>query len=331
MTSAAEPYIKLFGITFHIDRVAFTIPIGDGYNIYWYAIIIAAGLLLAMAYAFRRAPQFGIDKDRMLDVVLVSFIAALVGARAYYLIFDGKPITSVGDIFAVRNGGLAIYGGIIGAFLAGFIMCRVRKVKVLAMFDLAALGFLIGQGIGRWGNFINQEAYGTHTDSIFGMTGSIIGDDPVHPCFLYESFFCLLGFLLLHLVSKKRKFDGQIITLYMIWYGVVRFFIEGLRTDSLKIGILRISQIVSFVAVVAGVIFYFVLLARAKRLKAETGDYSGLFGDYDGGEDEAAETAEAEEPDGGVSDESAETAEENGVDNIDNNTESEDEENGDDN
>ena len=331
MTSAAEPYIKIFGITFHIDRVAFTIPIGDGYNIYWYAIIIAAGLLLAMAYAFRRAPQFGIDKDRMLDVVLVSFIAALVGARAYYLIFDGKPITSVGDIFAVRNGGLAIYGGIIGAFLAGFIMCRVRKVKVLAMFDLAALGFLIGQGIGRWGNFINQEAYGTHTDSIFGMTGSIIGDDPVHPCFLYESFFCLLGFLLLHLVSKKRKFDGQIITLYMIWYGVARFFIEGLRTDSLKIGILRISQIVSFVAVVAGVIFYFVLLARAKRLKAETGDYSGLFGDYDGGEDEAAETAEAEEPDGGVSDESAETAEENGVDNIDNNTESEDEENGDDN
>lgn len=331
MTSAAEPYIKIFGITFHIDRVAFTIPIGDGYNIYWYAIIIAAGLLLAMAYAFRRAPQFGIDKDRMLDVVLVSFIAALVGARAYYLIFDGKPITSVGDIFAVRNGGLAIYGGIIGAFLAGFIMCRVRKVNVLAMFDLAALGFLIGQGIGRWGNFINQEAYGTHTDSIFGMTGSIIGDDPVHPCFLYESFFCLLGFLLLHLVSKKRKFDGQIITLYMIWYGVVRFFIEGLRTDSLKIGILRISQIVSFVAVVAGVIFYFVLLARAKRLKAETGDYSGLFGDYDGGDDEAAETAEAEEPDGGVSDESAETAEENGVDNIDNNTESEDEENGDDN
>lgn len=325
MTSAAEPYIKIFGITFHIDRVAFTIPIGDGYNIYWYAIIIAAGLLLAMAYAFRRAPQFGIDKDRMLDVVLVSFIAALVGARAYYLIFDGKPITSVGDIFAVRNGGLAIYGGIIGAFLAGFIMCRVRKVNVLAMFDLAALGFLIGQGIGRWGNFINQEAYGTHTDSIFGMTGSIIGDDPVHPCFLYESFFCLLGFLLLHLVSKKRKFDGQIITLYMIWYGIVRFFIEGLRTDSLKIGILRISQIVSFVAVVAGVIFYFVLLARAKRLKAETGDYSGLFGDYDGGEDEVKEL------DGGVSDESAETAEENGVDNIDNNTESEDEENGDDN
>lgn len=325
MTSAAEPYIKIFGITFHIDRVAFTIPIGDGYNIYWYAIIIAAGLLLAMAYAFRRAPQFGIDKDRMLDVVLVSFIAALVGARAYYLIFDGKPITSVGDIFAVRNGGLAIYGGIIGAFLAGFIMCRVRKVNVLAMFDLAALGFLIGQGIGRWGNFINQEAYGTHTDSIFGMTGSIIGDDPVHPCFLYESFFCLLGFLLLHLVSKKRKFDGQIITLYMIWYGIVRFFIEGLRTDSLKIGILRISQIVSFVAVVAGIIFYFVLLARAKRLKAETGDYSGLFGDYDGGEDEVKEL------DGGVSDESAETAEENGVDNIDNNTESEDEENGDDN
>ncbi len=281
--NGTETFIKIFGITFNIDRVAFTLPIGDGYPIYWYAVIIATGLLLAMIYGFYRAPKFGIDKDAMFDVVLASFIVSLIGARAYYLLFDGQPITSIQEIFAVRDGGLAIYGAVIGAFATGYIMCRIKKVNVLAMFDLGALGFLIGQGIGRWGNFVNQEAFGTPTDSIFGMTGSRIGDIPVHPCFLYESFFCLIGFLLLHFISRKRQFDGQIITLYMVWYGVVRFFIEGLRTDSLIIGPsgLRISQVVSFVAVVAGAVLYFVLRARVKKAVTETGEYSGLFGDFD--------------------------------------------------
>ena len=295
-----EDWIKIFGIKLNLDRVAFTLPIGDGYAIYWYAVIIAFGLLLAMLYGFKKAPKFGIDTDKMIDVVLVSFICAFVGARAYYLIFDGKPLSSFGEIFAVRNGGLAIYGGVIGAFVSGFIMCRVKKIKVLAMFDLAALGFLIGQGIGRWGNFFNQEAYGTHTDSFFGMTGNIIeknyvygsavgAEPPVHPCFLYESFFCLLGFVLLHLVSKKRKFDGQIVSLYMIWYGVVRFFIEGFRTDSLPLGALRVSQVVSFVAVVAGIILYLFLQSRVKRAAVEEGEYDTLFADFD---DETDETDE---------------------------------------
>ena len=137
-----QDWIKIFGLKLNLDRVAFTIPIGDGYDIYWYAVIIAVGLLLAMLYGFKRAPKFGIDTDKMIDVVLVSFICAFVGARAYYLIFDAKPLSSFGEIFAVRNGGLAIYGGVIGAFVSGYIMCRVKKIKVLAMYDLAALGFL---------------------------------------------------------------------------------------------------------------------------------------------------------------------------------------------
>lgn len=292
--AAAEPYIEIFGITFNIDRVAFTIPIGKGYPIYWYAIIIVAGLLLAMAYGFKRAPKFGIDKDAMFDVVLYSFIGAIIGARAYYLIFDGKPLTSVKEIFALRDGGLAIYGGVIAAFVVGFILCKIKKVNVLAMFDIAALGFLIGQGIGRWGNFVNQEAYGTLTESIFGMTGSRIGKLPVHPCFLYESFFCLLGFVILHFISRKRQFDGQIISLYMIWYGVVRFFIEGLRTDSLYIGVLRVSQIVAFLSAVAGIALYVILFLRKKKAAAENGEYNELFEDYEDLDEEAAEVEETE-------------------------------------
>ena len=310
--AAAEPFIEIFGITFNIDRVAFTIPIGKGYPIYWYAIIIVAGLLLAMAYGFKRAPKFGIDKDAMFDVVLYSFIGAIIGARAYYLIFDGKPLTSVKEIFALRDGGLAIYGGVIAAFVVGFILCKIKKVNVLAMFDIAALGFLIGQGIGRWGNFVNQEAYGTLTESIFGMTGSRIGKLPVHPCFLYESFFCLLGFVILHFISRKRQFDGQIISLYMIWYGVVRFFIEGLRTDSLYIGVLRVSQIVAFLSAVAGIALYVILFLRKKKAATENGEYNELFEDYEDLDEEIGEVEETEGIDEVAETEETEEAEEVG-------------------
>ncbi len=312
-----EPFIKLFGITFKIDPVAFTIPIGDGYPIYWYAIIIAAGMLLAMLYCFKRAPKFGVDTDKMYDVVIVSFIVALIGARAYYLMFDEVPISSVKDVFAVREGGLAIYGGVIGAFATGFVMCLIKKVKVLAMFDIAALGFLIGQGVGRFGNFVNQEAYGSvivdpNISKIFGMTGSDIGELPVHPCFFYEAVSCLIGFIVLHFISRKRQFDGQIISLYMIWYGVTRFFIEGLRTDSLYIGMLRVSQVVSIVAVVVGIVLYVVLLVRKKKKAVESGEYDGFFGDYEDDETEAdgeIQPDEAEETNGEKAEDKAETEE----------------------
>ena len=248
-----------------------------GIPIYWYGVFIAIGVVLAYLYAHLRKKQFGIDGDRMFDVVFVALIGGFFGARLYYCIFAGGYdfITFFTDI---RNGGLAIYGGIIGALLTGFVMCKIRKVKVLAMFDIASLGFLIGQCIGRWGNFINQEAFGAtaEPDYIFGMTGTIISTqvEPealVHPCFIYESLWCLLGFVLLHFYSKKlRTYDGEMFLLYCVWYGLGRFFIEGLRTDSLYIGEtgIRVSQLVAAIAFFAGLILFitFKVLTEKKKI-----------------------------------------------------------------
>ena len=257
---------------------------GAEFSIKFYGVLIALGFLLAVVYAFRRAPKLGLDTDRMLDVVLVSTLLAFVGARLYYVLFSEDRAAYFADpisILQVWKGGLGIYGGIIVAFLSGLVMCRLRKVNVGAMFDIASLGFLIGQGIGRWGNFFNQEAYGGNTTLPWGMTGDVIqanwhtnanvaGFDPllpVHPTFLYESLWCLLGFVLLHVMSKKfYKFKGQIFSSYIIWYGVGRFFIEGLRTDSLYLGSMRVSQLVAVVAVIGGSGLMFLFHAMANRL-----------------------------------------------------------------
>lgn len=164
------------------------------------------------------------------------------------------------EIFQIHDGGLAIYGGLIGAVVFGGLMAKIRKMKVAAVLDIASLGFLIGQGIGRWGNFINQEAFGSATDLPWGMHSdntALVVDGNVHPCFLYESILCLLGFVLLHFFTRKlRRYDGQTFLLYIVWYGACRFFIEGLRTDSLIIpgtG-LRVSQVIAAACVVAGII-----------------------------------------------------------------------------
>lgn len=267
-------YVILFGIKIPINNVAFTIP-GTDFNIYWYGILIALGFSIALVYALRNAEHHGIDKDKMIDVVLVGFVTAIIGARGYYVIFSDHVYTSFREVIAIHDGGLAIYGGIIGALLGGGIMCLIRKVNVLAMFDLAMPGFLIGQSIGRWGNFLNQEAYGYATGSDwFGMTGSkisqVMGEELVHPCFLYESLWCAACFFLLWRISKNRKFDGQIFSLYMILYSAGRFFIEGLRTDSLYIDLIfvkmRVSQVLAAALVLAGIILYLVLRARERRI-----------------------------------------------------------------
>ncbi len=272
------------GLELTVDSVACSL---FGVEVKWYGIIITVGLLLAMWYGFSRMRSFGIDPDRAIDGVIGGIIGGVIGARAYYVLCRWD--TYAGNwkaIINIRNGGLAIYGGIIGALLVGVIICKIRKVRLLPMLDLAALGFLIGQGIGRWGNFTNHEAFGCNTDSIFGMSSGkiqsyltvhadeltdVVATEPVHPCFLYESFWCLLGFVLLHMISKKwRKFDGQIFLLYMVWYGVGRFFIEGLRTDSLYVGTLRISQVVAVATAVIGLVLFIVMYSRVKRMH---GDY----------------------------------------------------------
>ncbi|MCH5203834.1 MAG: prolipoprotein diacylglyceryl transferase [Oscillospiraceae bacterium] len=249
-----------------------------GLSIYWYGILIATGILLAYIYAtFRCDKVFGLPKGRFFDVVLASVIGGFLGARIYYCVFtsldpnSGTKYDLVTVFTKIHDGGLAIYGGIIGALLVGFIMCKIRKISFFATCDVAALGFLIGQTIGRWGNFINQEAFGSpcEKDWIFAMKGTIIGNTPVHPCFLYESAWCLLGFVLLHIYSKKlRSFDGELILLYLSWYGLGRFFIESNRSDSLMAGDLKISQVIAAVCFVAGMALYitFKILTKKKNI-----------------------------------------------------------------
>ncbi len=259
------------------------IPLGDNvFYVRWYSVLIALGVLLAAWYAFRHADRFGLNKDAMMDVVMVCSVFAIVGARLYYVLFSSDRDAYFADplsILRVWEGGIAIYGAIIGAFGTALWMCKLRKVDTLRMFDIAAPGFLIGQALGRWGNFFNQEAFGTNTTLPWGMSGSEIAlnpdslsydmTQPVHPTFLYESMWCLLGLLIVHIVSKKAyKFRGQLFSLYVIWYGTGRFFIEQLRTDSLYIGSsnLRVSCLVAAVAVIGGVTLYFILKNREERL-----------------------------------------------------------------
>ena len=249
------------GLSFELDRVAFSI---GGMNIYWYGVCIAVGMCLALVFAFRHSVEFGVDADAMVDVILIGVVMGILCARLYYVALSPYQYHSLKDVLAIRDGGLAIYGGIIGAFLFGGLACKWRKVPVLPMFDLAAMGFLIGQGCGRWGNFFNQEAFGCNTPLPWGMysdrtAAEVVGN--VHPCFLYESILCLLGFVLLHLFTRHlRRYDGQTFLLYIIWYGVTRFFIEGLRTDSLLLpGIdLRVSQVLAAASALIAVVLLIV-------------------------------------------------------------------------
>lgn len=248
------------GITFTVNEVAFSI---GSFQVRWYGIIIAVGFLLAIIYASRSAKKMNIDMNRLIDAVIAGLIGSVICARLYYVIFypGSKYWDNPVEIFKIHEGGLAIYGGIIGAMVFGGITAKIRKLKVAAVLDIASLGFLIGQGVGRWGNLINQEAFGTATDLPWGMysdnTTLVVPGRPVHPCFLYESILCLLGFVLLHIFTRKlRRYDGQTFLLYIVWYGVSRFFIEGLRTDSLLLHVvnLRVSQVLAAVCVVVGVI-----------------------------------------------------------------------------
>ena len=274
------------GLSFELNRVAFSI---GRFNVYWYGVCIAFGICLALVFAFRHSVEFGVDADSMVDVILIGIVLGIASARAYYVAMAPFRYESIWEMIAIRDGGLAIYGGIIGGFLFGGLACKWRGVPVLPMFDLTAMGFLLGQCCGRWGNFFNQEAFGCNTTLPWGMYSEATRDYlmgstvtaqsgvtidpnlPVHPTFLYESIWCLVGFILLFRYIKKRKFNGDIALRYMIWYGAGRFWIEALRTDSLmlvpSIG-LRVSQLIAGIAVVAGVAaeIYFTRKAEGKPL-----------------------------------------------------------------
>lgn len=241
---------------------------GHEITIRWYGAIIAFGFLLAVLFGGRMAYKWKMSIDKMLDVLIYGTLFGIIGARLYYCIFDWQNYKDdLLGIFEIWNGGLAIYGGIIGGIAAAYVVCRVRKLNFWNLLDMAAMSLLIGQGIGRWGNFANQEAFGTNTDMPWGMWSSKVSAyitdhaaeleangismDPnkaVHPTFLYESIWCLLGFFVLYFICKKfRKFSGQIFLCYGVWYGLERAVVEGFRTDSLYIPgtTLRVSQLLS--------------------------------------------------------------------------------------
>ncbi|MGN0114961.1 MAG: prolipoprotein diacylglyceryl transferase [Acutalibacteraceae bacterium] len=318
-------YINFFGLELTVNPIAFTIPIGGGWNVYWYGILITLGIALAVIYGLKRAKSFGIDPDKLMTAILVTLVGAVLSARLYYVIFmDSMPIT---DFFKIHDGGLAIPGALIGAVAIGFIMCKIEKIDVLSAFDLMSIGFFIGQAIGRWGNFVNQEAYGTFTGSTwFGMSGDRITEAmgsamPVHPCFFYESIWCALGFLLLHFISYRRKFKGELGCIYMIWYGFGRFIIEGLRTDALMLGAVRVTQWLMLIACIAGAVLLIIGLkkAKAKNNPENKKVYENVFGSLDD-DDEIAES--------GITDSSVDTIT---ADNTDENTQNGGDNNGTDN
>lgn len=244
-------------------------------TIHYYGVIIAVGLLLAAFYGLRRSKEFGLKQDDILDGVLGIVPFAVICARAYYCIFSWEEYASHPiQVLYIWEGGLAIYGGVIGAVIGVIVFCKIKRISLGATLDLVALGFLIGQSVGRWGNFFNREAYGAVTDSFLrmGLYQPALGRfEYYHPTFLYESVWNALGFLLLHFMSKKRQYDGQIALGYAVWYGAGRTVIEGLRMDSLYWGSFRVSQMLALISCVAAVA---VLIWQAARPH----DRAELFG-----------------------------------------------------
>ena len=256
------------GIEWEINRVAFSI--GE-FKVYWYGILIAIGLLLGVLYAYYNTEHYGVDKNKLFDCVIVGIVTSIIGARLYYVIFRWGEYYSAHpmEVFDIRDGGIAIYGAIIGALTGGLITAKTKKQKFLPLLDVTMVSFLIGQAIGRWGNFFNQEAFGTETDSLFRMVSENTGGVGVHPCFLYESVWCALGVLFMHIFNRKfQKYHGQIFFLYFIWYGAERMVVEGLRTDSLYLPFtiagyqIRVSQLLSLLLVITGIVLLIVFRKR---------------------------------------------------------------------
>ncbi len=283
------------GISVDPSRTAFEI---FGFSVYWYGVIIGIGFILGLLYALSRVKWEKIKEDDFLLVLIISLPVSVICARAYYVIFYSSLYFTDGKFdfmraISIRDGGLAIYGGVIGAFLCAFIICRIKKISFLKVSDCVAVSFLIGQGIGRWGNFTNQEAFGTNTSMPWGMFSDKVKEylienradliehgievdifSPVHPTFLYESIWCIAGFFIIYYIMRKHyRFAGQLILCYGVIYGLERAVVEGFRTDSLYLGDtnIRISQILS--AVIAALCFA-ILIAKFAELKKNPKPYN---------------------------------------------------------
>lgn len=235
-----------------MNPVAFNV---FGIPIMWYGILIASGVLIGTMLAIRECRRIGFREDNLIDLLIFVIPSAIIGARLYYVIFSWDHYKgNLKEIINIRNGGLAIHGAIFAAIIAALIFCKIKKIKFWQFADIIAPSLSLGQAIGRWGNFINQEAYGVVTDLPWGI---VVNGQKVHPTFLYESLIDLSIFIFLVIYRRKsKKFDGELILLYFIFYSAGRFLIEGLRTDSLMIGNFRIAQLVSIGMIIFGIVLY---------------------------------------------------------------------------
>lgn len=280
--TAAQVAFPGLGLDFSISRVA--VFIGP-FTVYWYGIIVVTGIALGVLYATWRAGQFGVDKERLSDVFLYAIVAGMLGARAYYVAFSWDYYKlHPEEIIQIWKGGIAFYGGILAAILCGWLLCRRWKLPVVRALDASLGGLLLGQSIGRWGNFVNVEAFGGYFEGAWRMVSPIIDSYfhmhpdllpgftpeqvlqmqgiPVHPTFFYESAWTMLGFLFIVWYTKRRSFNGELTLMYFFINGLGRAVIEGLRTDSLTAGSLRISQVLAVCMAVLSAILWFV--ARKK-------------------------------------------------------------------
>ncbi|MGI6669609.1 MAG: prolipoprotein diacylglyceryl transferase [Acetivibrionales bacterium] len=264
------------GLEFELSRWPFKI---FGFPIYWYGILISLAFLTAVLLALGSSKKYRIEPDTILDMVLIAAPVAIVFARIYYVIFSWDQYKdNLIDVFKIRDGGLAIYGAVIGALLAAWLYTRKKKISFLQIADFCVPYLVLGQAIGRWGNFVNQEAFGTKTDLPWRMNGTEpdkylnslpeavdISKFGVHPTFLYESLLDLAIFFFLIYFRKKKKLDGEVLSLYFVLYGAGRFMIEGLRTDSLWLGPFRVSQLLSAILVIVFVPLFIYRRARKSR------------------------------------------------------------------
>ena len=280
---------------FELNRAAFTIPIGDGITVYWYGIIIALGIVLAFSYFLWRATKFEhIREDDCYNLALFTVPIAIVGARILYVITNPEKYDSLLDAISIWNGGIAIYGAIIFGALTVVVFSKVKKIMVLRLLDAVSPAVMIGQIMGRWGNFFNGEAYGwsagveklpwrmqlegAYRTEIINGIKTKVSVDFVHPTFLYESLWNVLGFVIINLIYKKKKFNGQAFLMYVTWYGLGRGFIELLRTDSLYIfETIKLNSVIGFVTFIAGAAGLIFLYIKSKKENTELESYREAF------------------------------------------------------
>ncbi len=248
------------------DPVAFSI---FGFDVMWYGVLIGIGIILACSILYVRAPKYGYDSDKILDVLIISILVGIIGARAYYVAFNWNSYAGdIVKILNIRGGGLAIHGGLIFGIVCAVLLCRKWNINIKGLMDLAAPSIAFAQSIGRWGNFFNEEAHGGLT---YFPINVLIDGKTYHATFLYESLWCFLLFLFLLYFTKRRKFEGQIFLLYAMLYSVERFFVEGLRTDSLMIGPFRQAQLIS-VVIFAGALALYIVLRRRCCAQGKSAD-----------------------------------------------------------